>query len=193
MVLSFREYIDVTVVKKNLRPMLQRLTEPIVICIQWRVTLVLPLLIEHGVICERLHITPTTLRRWEAKGAIPFHPLGPGRRYLEWEVEKALQSKHRFGPPLSPHVGIHVLRERVGPEPIYEWIDRGRKTLKRRMDEGCIPYYKIGQTYLFAPDEVADFLGIPLGSFPLPLLTAPSVAVPEPTVLDLDKSPGGAE
>ncbi len=156
-------------------------------------TPVLPLLIEQGVICERLHITPPTLRRWEAKGAIPFHPVGPARRYLEWEVEEALQTKHRVGPPMEPGIGIAVLRERVAPEVICEWLHIDRKTLQRRLDEGKIPYYKIGQTYLFAPDEVVSYLGIPLEAPTVLIPTVSSSAPPAPADEDLDISAGGPE
>jgi excisionase family DNA binding protein len=111
------------------------------------------------VICDKLHITTTTLRRWEALGIIPYVPLGPDRRYLPAAVEKALRER-RFGPPLDLDLALDVLRERVPPELICDWLNVDRKTLKRRMTEGRIPYYKLGQTYRFAPDEVIFSLGI---------------------------------
>jgi len=167
-------------------------TEPIFICALWRVAVVLPLLLKPKAICKRLHIEPPTLRRWEAKGAIPFHPVGPARRYLEWEVEQALQKNHRFGPPLAPHIGIHILRERVGPEFICKCLVIDRKTLERRMDDGIIPYYRIGQTYLFAPDEVLYSLGISAEAF-ASALPSPSATPPAPTAASPASpvSPGG--
>jgi excisionase family DNA binding protein len=127
------------------------------------VRVVLPLLIEAAEVCAKLHISTTTLRRWEARKAIPFVPLGKDRRYLPAKVEKSLRAQ-RFGPVLPPTIKDEELRERIPVEDLCEWLHIGRKTLQRRMDDGLIPFYRIGQTYRVAPDEVLFALGIEVPS-----------------------------
>jgi hypothetical protein len=147
---------------------ISNVTRALRICFKLYVRVVLPLLVGGAEICAKLHISSTTLRRWETRKVIPFVPLGPDRRYLPADVEAAMR-KHRFGPPLASSVSRTDLRERVSAEIIYTWLHKERRTLQRRMAEGPIPYYKIGQTYRFAPDEIIYSLGITTPSPPSPV------------------------
>jgi excisionase family DNA binding protein len=85
---------------------------------------------------------------------------------LPADVEAAMR-KHRFGPALDPLLSPAVLRERVPAKVICEWLTISRQTLKRRMADGEIPYYRVGQTFRFAVDEIRYSLGIADPSTPV--------------------------
>jgi excisionase family DNA binding protein len=123
-------------------------TGPLSTCLKIRVTS----LCSADVICAKLHISARTLGRWEECGVIPYTVIGSTHRYVERRVEARLLH-YRFGPLVTAPRSTE-LRERVPAETILHWLGISRKTLQRRLDSAELPFYKIGQTYRFAPDEI---------------------------------------
>jgi len=110
-------------------------------------------------VCRRLSISPRRLDDWEEKVPLPYFFLGKAHRYQGSVVESALR-RHRFGPPLPTGIDHSELRHRLKAKEVCNYLCCSRKTLKRRMVEGSLPYYRIGQSYRFVLEEIERVMGL---------------------------------